>query len=99
MPPIKILIQFLFIQNFLLSLLSHWLGPHAWTAGTNIDGMYNKRMNALAMLVDLSEEQDIIELVPNIILNPGFMETDPVRPKEQIVKSAECPGPGKPRRV
>ncbi|XP_022120911.1 Down syndrome cell adhesion molecule-like protein 1 homolog [Pieris rapae] len=48
---------------------------------------------------DYSEEQDIIELVPNIILNPGFMETDPVRPKEQIVKSAECPGPGKPRRV
>lgn len=51
------------------------------------------------------EEQDVMELVPNIILNPGFMETDPVRerPRESyaasIIKSTECPGPGKPRRV
>ncbi|XP_050351355.1 uncharacterized protein LOC126774059 [Nymphalis io] len=52
---------------------------------------------------DYSEEQDVIELVPNIILNPGFMESDPVRPRESyaasIIKSTECPGPGKPRRV
>ncbi|XP_013170189.1 PREDICTED: Down syndrome cell adhesion molecule-like protein 1 homolog isoform X1 [Papilio xuthus] len=52
---------------------------------------------------EYEEEQDIIELVPNIILNPGFMETDPVRPRESyaasIIKSTECPGPGKPRRV
>ncbi|XP_060803542.1 cell adhesion molecule DSCAML1 [Amyelois transitella] len=52
---------------------------------------------------DYGDEQDIIELVPNIILNPGFMETDPVRPREpyaaSIIRSTECPGPGKPRRV
>ncbi|XP_034832046.1 cell adhesion molecule DSCAM [Maniola hyperantus] len=52
---------------------------------------------------DYSEEQDVIELVPNIILNPGFMESDPTRPREtyaaSIIKSTECPGPGKPRRV
>ncbi|XP_038220647.1 Down syndrome cell adhesion molecule-like protein 1 homolog [Zerene cesonia] len=50
---------------------------------------------------EFTEEPDVIELVPNIILNPGFMETDPV-PREgrgAFIKSAECPGPGKPRRV
>ncbi|KAJ2938056.1 hypothetical protein O0L34_g14511 [Tuta absoluta] len=53
---------------------------------------------------EYDEDPDLMELVPNIILNPGFMETDP-RPREQppraasIIKSAECPGPGKPRRV
>lgn len=53
--------------------------------------------------VDYNEDQDVIELVPNIILNPGFMESDPVRSREpyaaSIIKSTECPGPGKPRRV
>ncbi|XP_063383692.1 cell adhesion molecule DSCAML1 [Cydia fagiglandana] len=47
------------------------------------------------------EEQDIMELVPNIILNPGFMDTDPV-PRDTaggVIRSTECPGPGKPRRV
>ncbi|XP_032516976.2 cell adhesion molecule DSCAML1 [Danaus plexippus] len=52
---------------------------------------------------DYNEDQDVIELVPNIILNPGFMESDPVRSREpyaaSIIKSTECPGPGKPRRV
>ncbi|KAM3957160.1 protein turtle homolog B [Aphomia sociella] len=52
---------------------------------------------------EYGDEQDVIELVPNIILNPGFMESDPVRPREtyaaSIIKSTECPGPGKPRRV
>ncbi|KAI8437147.1 hypothetical protein MSG28_010496 [Choristoneura fumiferana] len=41
-----------------------------------------------------------MELVPNIILNPGFMETEPA-PREHagsIIKSTECPGPGKPRK-
>lgn len=55
------------------------------------------------VIIEYSEEQDVIELVPNIILNPGFMESDPVRPREMyaasIIKSTECPGPGKPRRV
>lgn len=44
-----------------------------------------------------------MELVPNIILNPGFMDNEPTRPREtyaaSIIKSTECPGPGKPRRV
>ncbi|KAF9807524.1 hypothetical protein SFRURICE_006020 [Spodoptera frugiperda] len=52
---------------------------------------------------DYVEDQDVMELVPNIILNPGFMEMDPIRPREplasSIIKSTECPGPGKPRRV
>ncbi|KAJ8722314.1 hypothetical protein PYW08_004716 [Mythimna loreyi] len=52
---------------------------------------------------DYVEDQDVMELVPNIILNPGFMEMDPIRAREplasSIIKSAECPGPGKPRRV
>lgn len=54
-------------------------------------------------LKDYMEDQDVMELVPNIILNPGFMEMDPIRPREpaasSIIKSTECPGPGKPRRV
>lgn len=52
---------------------------------------------------DYAEDQDVMELVPNIILNPGFMEMEPLRAREphaaSIIKSAECPGPGKPRRV
>lgn len=52
---------------------------------------------------DYVEDQDVMELVPNIILNPGFMEMDPIRAREplasSIIRSAECPGPGKPRRV
>lgn len=52
---------------------------------------------------DYIEDQDVMELVPNIILNPGFMEMDPIRPRDpvasSIIKSTECPGPGKPRRV
>ncbi|XP_028035921.1 Down syndrome cell adhesion molecule-like protein 1 homolog [Bombyx mandarina] len=52
---------------------------------------------------DYGDDQDLIELVPNIILNPGFMEMDPIRPREvfggSIIRSTECPGPGKPRRV
>ncbi|XP_068633582.1 cell adhesion molecule DSCAM [Battus philenor] len=51
---------------------------------------------------EYGEEQDVLELVPNIILNPGFMETEPSRPQSyaaSIIKSTECLGPGKPRRV
>ncbi|KOB64670.1 Uncharacterized protein OBRU01_23850, partial [Operophtera brumata] len=53
---------------------------------------------------ECTEDPDAMELVPNIILNPGFMEMDPIRPRPQnfatsIIKSTECPGPGKPRRV
>ncbi|XP_073955937.1 protein turtle homolog A [Choristoneura fumiferana] len=50
---------------------------------------------------EYSDDQDVMELVPNIILNPGFMETEPA-PREHagsIIKSTECPGPGKPRKV
>ena len=49
------------------------------------------------------DELDVMELVPNIILNPGFVENEPVRMRDShaasIIKSNECPGPGKPRRV
>ncbi|XP_028176671.1 uncharacterized protein LOC114364644 [Ostrinia furnacalis] len=52
---------------------------------------------------EYGDEQDVMELVPNIILNPGFMDTEPSRPREthaaSIIRSTECPGPGKPRRV
>lgn len=51
------------------------------------------------------EDQDYMELVPNIILNPGFMDADP-RPTRDvhtyaasIIRSSERAGPGKPRRV
>lgn len=46
--------------------------------------------------VEPGEEQDVIELVPNIILNPGFAEP----PRRPLVRAGRPgPGPGKPRRV
>ncbi|XP_048478708.1 Down syndrome cell adhesion molecule-like protein 1 homolog isoform X2 [Plutella xylostella] len=49
---------------------------------------------------DYSEDPDGMELVPNIILNPGFLDTEP-KPQSaaSIIRSAERAGPGKPRRV
>lgn len=111
--------NFLFIRDFfLLSPLSHSLGTHAWTAGPHTNKTHTHSVTvcitnqpSTCPLPDCSslrpkdyvEDQDVMELVPNIILNPGFMEMDPIRPREplasSIIKSTECPGPGKPRRV
>ncbi|GBP59563.1 hypothetical protein EVAR_83282_1 [Eumeta japonica] len=45
---------------------------------------------------EYGEDQDVMELVPNIILNPGFMETDPPGakpPPGALVRSTERLGP------
>ncbi|CAH0585462.1 unnamed protein product [Chrysodeixis includens] len=47
---------------------------------------------------EFAEDPDVMELVPNIILNPGFVDTEPLS-RASCITSAECPGPGKPRRV
>lgn len=94
----RVIAKFLFIRYFFLfSLYRTRLERTLGLRDTN------KHSDARYVYTECGDEHDGLELVPNIIVNPGYRDAAPPprRYVGSIIRAAEPPppGPGKPRKV